>query len=190
MKLDQITSIILPIAIVIVAFYWGVTVGHKNTSHADSTGVEVETLYVTHDSLIVVTIPGKIVEVPAHAVDDTSTHGVNPITLPERYTAYCDTVFRNTHATDSVHVEYKYPDNLFKIRSHLSSREKIIIIDSTIYVSTVDKLAYITNAAVHTSKGEYMLTLGAGVRLYERFDILLSATSNKQIGINVGVKIK
>lgn len=182
------STLISLMIIVLTVFFLGVKYGNSksNLPDVDTVMVEIDTVITWHAIHNEVWKPARVDTVWVKKKDSTNVEEW----VVTDVIAKCDTVFRNQYASDSLAIQYSYETKKFHIKSDLEVKSELINKNTTIYVHIHDKLNYITNLGIYTKQGTYEARIGAGIRLFEKVDIVGSVTTDKQIGLDLGFNIK
>lgn len=144
--------------------------------------VRIETDTVTVVDTVTIYIKGKI-----KYITEYDTVRIAETNLIE-FTSKADTIIKGDSYIDSIMVEYSFPDNVFKINNKLQFDK--IYIKETQYIPSPSIVSLKGVFGVSSDFNKAVVSLGAGIDYKNKFDLVFTGNTNKEIGLLVGVPLR
>jgi len=164
-------------ALALVAIVWFVLPKEDTELPPPETETKVDTVYV--DKVITITETETIAKVDTVFVDGQ----------PPNIIATGKLEIKQDDISGNIGIKYSYLNKKFTLQESDLSYSGEIITSETVKTEYVKlptpKINLLVSAGFWQNKQDYGVSLGAGVRILRKFDLILSANTNKDLGIMI-----
>ena len=164
-------------ALALVAIVWFVLPKEDKELPPPEIVTQIDTVYV--DKVITITETETIAKVDTVFVDGQ----------PPNIIATGELEIKQDDISGNIGIKYSYLNKKFTLQESDLSYSGEIITSETVKTEYVKlptpKINLLVSAGFWQNKQDYGVSLGAGVRILRKFDLILSANTNKDLGIMI-----